>query len=301
MTYGDDGPEITQVWCVAQAHGALYAGVEPAGLFRSEDGGATWAHVGGLREHPSRPDWQPTAGGLCLHAIVPHPSDPRQMWVGISSGGVFHTRDAGRTWDRCAAVVVPAAPGAGPARPGRTSTQPTELHPCVHALALAPSGPSVGTAGGRGYRDGVRLYQQNHRGVYRSDDGGGWLDVSEGLPSRFGFPLAVHPRDAETLYVMPLESDQPGRRHVPGGQMAVWRSRDAGAHWQPLTNGLPPERTSLSVLRGALAVDPLDPAGVYLGTTTGQVYWSADEGETWRALPARLPPVYSVAAMPVYP
>ncbi|MGH2354038.1 MAG: WD40/YVTN/BNR-like repeat-containing protein [Chloroflexota bacterium] len=303
LTYGDDGPEITQVWCVTQAHGVLYAGVEPAGLFRSVDGGATWTHVAGLRHHSSHPEWQATTGGLCLHAIVPHPSDPRQLWVGISSGGVFHTRDGGRTWDRCASVIAldaTGATGAGEARQSQTSTQPAELHPCVHALAPAPPDQLAGPAISRGDGRRRRLYQQNHRGVYRSDDGGQcWLDVNEGLPSRFGFPLAVHPRDAETLYVVPLESDEPGRRHVPGGRMAVWRSRDGGAHWHPLTNGLPQERTSMSVLRGALAVDSLEPAGVYLGTTTGQVYWSADEGETWRALPARLPPIYSVAARPI--
>jgi hypothetical protein len=298
LTYGDDGPEITQVWCVTAAHGALYAGVEPAGLFRSDDGGATWRHVAGLQAHPSRPAWRPAAGGLCLHAIVPHPSDPRQLWVGISSGGVFHTRDGGRTWDRCAAIVPPDAAdeageqGAEQGRAGAAPAAPAVLHPCVHALALA------GAAAGPSER--VRLYQQNHHGVYRSDDGGRrWVDISAGLPSRFGFPLAVHPRHPDTLYVVPLESDEPGRRHVPGGAMAVWRSRDAGAHWQALTDGLPREGTSLSVLRGALALDSLDPAGIYAGTTTGQVFWSADEGETWQALPARLPPIYSIAALPL--
>jgi photosystem II stability/assembly factor-like uncharacterized protein len=305
-----NGPEITQVWCVTRAHGVLYAGVEPAGLFKSEDGGATWAHAAGLREHPSRPTWRETGGGLCLHTILAHPTDPQQLWVGVSSGGVFHTRNGGATWDRRASVVTDGASGAvgGAASGGRLAGEPPaqaiepvrDLHPCVHALALAPHDPSAGSAGGRASGAGVRLYQQNHDGVYRSDDGGrGWQDVSAGLPSRFGFPLAVHPRDAETLYVVPLESDAPGRRYVPGGQMAVWRSRDGGAHWQPLTGGLPRERTSLGVLRGALALDSLQPAGVYVGTTTGQVYWSADEGDTWRTVPARLPPIYSVAVAAV--
>jgi photosystem II stability/assembly factor-like uncharacterized protein len=299
LTYGGEGPEITQVWCVTQAHGALYAGVEPAGLFKSQDGGATWQHVAGLRAHPSRAAWRATGGGLCLHAILAHPSDPQQLWVGISSGGVFHTRDGGVTWDRCTAVVAGGAPAGEAAPDERPASRPLELHPCVHALTLAPWGHSAGSDGGRTYSGGVRLYQQNHDGVYRSDDGGHrWLDVSAGLPSRFGFPLAVHRGDAETLYVVPLECDEPGRRHVPDGQMAVWRSRDGGAHWQRLTDGLPHERTALSVLRGALALDSFQPAGVYVGTTTGQVYWSADEGDTWRALPARLPPIYSIAAMP---
>lgn len=300
LTYGDDGPEITQVWCVTPAQGALYAGVEPAGLFKSGDGGASWQHVAGLRRHPSLSEWQETTGGLCLHAVVPHPDDPQQLWVAISSGGVFHTGDGGESWERCATPIEPVDLLAGAAQPGQDGRQLQPLHPCVHALALAPSVRAAESAAGRDEGSSVRLYQQNHHGVYRSDDGGQhWLDVSGGLPSRFGFPLAVHPRDPHTVYVVPLESDEPGRRHVPGGNMAVWRSRDAGAHWQSLANGLPQERTAMSVLRGALAVDPLDPAGVYLGTTTGQVFWSADEGETWRMVPARLPPIYSLAAMPV--
>ncbi len=294
LTYGDSGPEITQVWCVVAARGARYAGVEPAGLFRSDDGGATWKHVAGLRRHPSQSEWRPAAGGLCLHAIVPHPNDPQQLWAGISAGGVYHTRDGGETWVRCATVV------AGSASAPSGERAPAALHPCVHALALAAPGHAGGPSAAGGGGSAVRLYQQSHDGVYRSDDGGrSWRDISEGLPSRYGFPLAAHPRDPDTLYVVPLESDAPGRRHVPGGAMAVWRSRDGGARWQQLAEGLPQEYTSFSVLRGALAVDTLEPAGIYLGTTTGQVYWSADEGETWRALPARLPPIYSIAALAI--
>ncbi|MEK8022465.1 MAG: exo-alpha-sialidase [Candidatus Hydrogenedentota bacterium] len=278
LTYGDEGPEIRQIWCVtpsvdSSGRRVLYAGVEPAGLFRSEDDGDSWIHVAGLRAHPSRSAWRATAGGMCLHAIVPHPIDPLRIWVGISSGGVFHTGDEGRTWNRCDAVPD------DPLHP--------MLHPCVHALALADA---------QGRDLDPRLYQRNHDGVYRSDDGGvSWRDISAGLPSRFGFPLAVHPRLPETLYVVPLESDQPGRRIVPGGRMAVWRSRDAGAHWQALSRGLPQDRASLSVLRGALALDALDPAGVYVGTKTGQVYWSIDEGDLWKEMPFRLPPIYSIA------
>ena len=283
LTYGDEGPEISQIWCVTAAHGFLYCGVEPAGLFRSADGGASWEHVAALREHPSCSAWRPTNGGLCLHAIVSHPADPQQMWVAISSGGVFYTADGGHSWERQAAVAQTG---------GAPSPDTHELHPCAHALSM--------TLLADGARDTPRLYQQSHDGVYRSDDGGQtWKDVSGGLPSRFGFALAVHPRDPQTLYVVPLENDGSGSRHMPEDNPAVWRSRDAGAHWQALSNGFPKGRASISVLRGALALDSLDPAGVYLGTTTGQVYWSVDEGETWQSLPARLPPIYSVAALAI--
>ena len=272
---GDDQPDVTQVWRVVAAHGALYAGVEPAGLFKSLDRGATWAEVAGLRAHPSRLDWRPSNGGLSLHAVTAHPTDPRQLWVGISAGGILCTADGGATWHRGpSGDTALESNGDAPRRP----------HPCVHALALAAhDGP-------------IRLYQQNHAGVFRSDDGGdSWQDVTPGLPSGFGFPLAVHPRDGDTVYVVPLESEAAERRHVPRGRMAIWRTRDAGATWAPLTHGLPQERAFFSVLRGALATDTLAPAGVYAGTTTGQLYWSADEGDTWRTVPARLPPIYAIA------
>lgn len=276
LTYGDAGPAIEQVWRITPTEGAIYAGVEPAGLFRSRDGGRSWVHVLGLRDHPSVVEWRPTNGGLCLHSVWCHPRNARQMWAAVSSGGVFRTTDGGETWVRCALLA-----GGG------------EPHPCVHALAFTPHGPKAGDC-----VDGVsggQLYQQNHDGVYRSDDGGGtWCDISAGLPSRFGFPLAVHPREPQTVYVVPLQGGAPSVRHVPDGHAAVWRTRDAGTHWERLTRGLPQGRTYLSVLRNALAVDPLAPAGVYFGTPTGHLFGSEDEGDSWFTIATALPPVYAV-------
>jgi photosystem II stability/assembly factor-like uncharacterized protein len=271
LTYGEDGPAVTRVWNVTAANGAIWAGVEPAGLFRSDDGGVTWSHVSGLRDHPSRPGWQPGNGGLILHTIVPHPTDAARMWVGISAVGVFETRDAGATWvARNRGVRADHLPDPLP-----------ETGMCVHKVALHPDRPEV-------------LYQQNHSGVYRSDDGGAaWQDISTGLPSHFGFPIAVHPHDPLTVWTVPLNGDDQGR-FMPDGSAAVWRSRDAGATWERQADGLPQQHAYLGVLREAMAVDRLDPAGVYVGTSTGQLFGSPDEGRTWRLLADFLPPISSV-------
>ncbi len=268
LSYGDEGPVVQKVWHVAGDHGLLYAGVDPAGLFRSADGGATWEHVAGLREHPSCAEWQPGFGGLCLHSIVVHPDDPKRLWVAISAVGTFYSDDGGATWQtRNKGVRAEFAPVRYP-----------EFGQCVHKLLLAPGA--------------ARLYQQNHCGVYRSDDGGQqWHEISEGLPSDFGFPLAIHPHDAQTLYVIPLEGNG---RLVPDGKMAVWRSRDGGDSWTQQTAGLPAENAYLGVLREAMAVDTLDRAGVYFGTSTGQVFGSNDEGDSWMQLTDYLPSVWSV-------
>jgi photosystem II stability/assembly factor-like uncharacterized protein len=274
LTYGDEGLKITTVWNVHSANGTLYAGVEPAGLFRSDDGGLTWQHVAGLREHPSRPEWQPGAGGLCLHSIVTHPTDDERMWVGISAVGTFETTDGGRSWEtRNKGVRADFIP-----------PPPPEFGQCVHKLGLHPARPEV-------------LYQQNHCGVYRSDDGGHeWTDLTPGLPSQFGFPLAVHPHDPATIYVIPLNGDDRGR-HMIDGRAAVWRSRDEGRNWQRLDDGLPQQGAYLGVLREAMATDTLESAGVYFGTSTGQVFGTTDEGEHWRLLADFLPPVWSVEAV----
>ncbi len=271
LTYGDEGPGIATVWSVLAAHGAVYAGTDPAGLFRSDDGGVTWQHVTGLREHPSRPSWQPGAGGLCLHSIVPHPTDRRRMWVGISAVGTFATADGGRTWEtRNRGVRAEFLPERYP-----------ELGQCVHRLGRAPGEADL-------------LYQQNHCGVYRSGDGGrAWAEVSDGLPSDFGFAMAVHPREPRTVYVIPLNGDG---RFMPDAAAAVWRTRDGGDTWARLDHGLPQRNAYLGVLRQAMAIDPLDPAGVYFGTTTGQLFASADEGEHWMLVAEYLPPVRSVGA-----
>ncbi len=271
LSYGDDGPKLITVWNVTPSNGTLFAGVEPAGLFRSDDGGRTWSHVAGLREHPSTPDWEPGNGGLCLHSIVPHPSDAQRMWVGISAVGTFATEDGGTTWEaRNRGVRADFLPGPEP-----------ETGQCVHKLALSGASPEV-------------LYQQNHCGVYRShDEGRQWTEITAGLPSQFGFPLVIHPHDPATIYVIPLNGDDQGR-HMPDGRAAVWRSRDAGESWGRLSDGLPQEHAYLGVLREAMTTDPLEPAGVYFGTSTGQVFGSTDEGQNWRLLADFLPPIWSV-------
>jgi len=273
MGYGPDEPPVTRVWNITPAHGALYAGVEPAGLFRSDDGGLSWTHVAGLREHPSRPEWQPGAGGLILHTIVPHATDPDRMWVAISAVGTFHTRDGGRTWvaQNKGIRSIDGPPDALP-----------ETGYCVHKLGYHPDRPEV-------------LFQQNHVGVYRSDDGGGsWVEIGAPLPSTFGFPMVVHPHQPSTVYAIPLNGDQLGR-YMPDARMAVWRTTDAGDSWQRLTAGLP-EHAWVGVLREAMAADRNDPAGIWFGTSTGQLYGSRDAGDTWSLVADLLPGIESVEA-----
>jgi hypothetical protein len=278
LAYREGEEPIKAVWSLAPAKGSLYAGVEPAGLFRSDDGGTAWRHVAGLRDHPTRPHWQPGGGGLILHSIVPHPEDERQAWVAISSAGVFHTTNGGDSWE-------PRNRGTRADYLPEDQRYP-EFGQCVHCLVMAPGAPD-------------RLYQQNHCGMYRSDDGGrSWESIEAGLPSSFGFPAATHPRDRETLFLVPLNGDIAGR-YVPQAQAAVWRTRDGGQSWQDLREGLPQKEVFFGVLRQAMATDRLEPAGVYFGTNTGSLYASADEGESWRCLARHLPPIYSVETLVV--
>jgi len=271
LTYGEGGPTIRTVWNVTPSAAAVYAGVEPAGLFRSEDRGETWQHVEGLTNHPTRSEWQPGAGGLCLHSIVVHPTDPQRLWVGISSVGAFSTTDGGATWStRNVGVRAGFQPDIYP-----------EFGQCVHKLVMASGRPD-------------RLFQQNHCGVYRSDDSAAtWTEITTGLPSEFGFPMATHPRDDSTVWTIPLNGAELGR-FVPDAAAAVWRTRDAGANWQRLGEGLPQSDAYLTVLREAMASDRLDPAGVYFGTESGHVYASNDEGERWSLIADNLPAVWSV-------
>ncbi len=248
----------------------VYAGVEDAALFRSTDGGQSWHELAGLREHGSGPQWQPGAGGMCLHTIVVDPTRPERIFVAISSAGAFRSDDADKTWQ--------------PINRGLRSEQipnPTaEVGHCVHRIALHPSRPHV-------------LYMQKHWDVMRSDDAGdSWREVSGNLPSDFGFPIDVHAHEPETVYVVPIKSDS--EHYPPDAKLRVYRSRTGGNEWQALTRGLPQRDCYVNVLRDAMAVDALDPCGVYFGTSGGQVYASADAGDSWAPIMRDLPPVLSV-------
>jgi photosystem II stability/assembly factor-like uncharacterized protein len=251
---------------------SIYAGVEDAALFRSDDGGATWEELPALRQHESGSHWQPGAGGLCLHTIVADPGNPARIFVAISAAGAFRTDDGGRTWQpinrglRSEGIPNPTA----------------EVGHCVHRIAMHPSRPNV-------------LFMQKHWDVMRSDDAGdSWREVSGGLPSDFGFAIDVHAHEPETIYVVPIKSDS--EHFPPDGKLRVFRSRTGGAEndWEALTNGLPQKDCYVNVLRDAMAVDRLDPCGLYFGTTGGQVYGSADGGDSWAPIVRDLPAVLSV-------
>lgn len=278
LAYAEGQEPIKAVWSLGVRDGRVYAGVQPAGLFHSDDGGESWNHVEGLQRHPTRPEWSPGGAGLILHSLVLHPDDPGKIWVGISAAGVFHTADGGETWEtRNRGTRADFLP---------EDQRYPEFGQCVHCLVMAPG-------------KSERLYQQNHCGMYRSDDGGRrWDSIEAGLPSSFGFPAAAHPREADTLFLLPLNGDIKGR-FVPDGRAAVWRTRDGGASWQDLRRGLPQENAYFGVLRQAMATDRLDPAGVYFGTSGGALFASADEGESWDCVAQHLPSILSVETLVV--
>ncbi len=248
----------------------VFAGVEDAALFRSVNGGQTWQELPGLRGHETGPRWQPGAGGMCLHTILLDPSNPGRIYIAISAAGAFRTDDGGITWR--------------PINRGLRSEQipdpNAEVGHCVHRIAMHPSRPNV-------------LFMQKHWDVMRSDDAGeSWREISGNLPTDFGFPIDVHAHEPETIYVVPIKSDS--EHYPPNGRLRVYRSRTGGNEWEALTKGLPQRNCYVNVLRDAMAVDAIDPCGVYFGTTGGQVYASADAGDRWSPIVRNLPAVLSV-------
>src|SRR5256885_4525638 len=273
----ETGATLRQIWKIRPGRpdepNKLYCGVEPAALFESEDGGESWSLNRGLYDHPHRAQWQPGGGGLCLHTIVTDPSRPDRLLVAISTGGVYRSDDGGRSWRaRNHGVRADFLPNKDP-----------EFGQCVHKVVRHPSNPD-------------RLFLQNHWGLYRSDDAGdSWRDIANGVPSDFGFAMTTNPHDPDTVYILPLESDE--FRCTPEGRLRVYRTRDAGGSWEPLTRGLPQKDALETVLRDAMTHDTMNPAGIYFGTRSGVVYASADGGASWSEALKGLPPVVSVEAV----
>lgn len=265
--------EFARVWHLEPAPNdpdLVYAGVEDAALFRSVDGGRSWTELAGLRQHTTGSAWQPGAGGLCLHTIALSPLRPDRIIVAISAAGAFRSDDAGTTWKPINRGLVSEG----------IPDPDAEIGHCVHRIAMHPNHPDV-------------LFMQKHWDVMRSDDAGdSWREVSGNLPSDFGFPIAVHAHEPQSIYVIPIQSDS--QRFPPDGKLRVYRSRSGGDHWEPLTRGLPQQDCYVSVLRDAMAVDQLDSCGIYFGTTGGQVYVSPDSGDSWQLIAQNLPPVLSV-------
>jgi photosystem II stability/assembly factor-like uncharacterized protein len=272
LGYDDGGLKLSKVSTLTPAHGRILVGAESVGIFESRDEGASWSLLTTLDGTPGRERWNDPAmqppGHLGLAAIIADPDDPRRFWSVVQGNGLFETTDDGETWT--------------PRNTGLRADWPLEnpeVGYCVHKVAVAP--------------DRERWYQQNHVGMHRSDDGGRtWTEITEGLPSEFGFAAAAHPHDRDTFYVIPLD---PGHgRVMPEGRAAVWRTRDGGSTWQRLDDGLPQQNAHVGVLREAMTIDSLDVPGLYFGTSTGQLFASNDEGDTWSEIAGYLPPISSV-------
>jgi photosystem II stability/assembly factor-like uncharacterized protein len=265
--------EFKRIWHIepsADDPEVVYAGAEDAAIFRSGDGGKSWKELTALRKHSSAPSWQPGAGGMCLHTIIFDPQDPKRVFIAISAAGAFRSDDGGESWKPINRGLV-----------SRYIPVPdAEVGHCVHRLAMHPSRPNV-------------LFMQKHWDVMRTDDAGeSWREISGDLPTDFGFAIDVHAHEPDTVYVVPIKSDE---QHFPlEGALRVYRSRSGGNEWEPLSNGLPQRDCYVNVLRDAMAVDTLDSCGIYFGTTGGQVYASPDAGETWSAIVRDLPAVLSV-------
>jgi photosystem II stability/assembly factor-like uncharacterized protein len=264
---------FTRVWFLKPSltdPDTLFAGVEDAAIFRSRDGGSTWQELPGLRNAKGHL-WQPGAGGMCLHKILIDPQNPNRMYIAISAAGAFRTEDGGDTW-------LPINKGLK--SEFELPDPDADVGHCVHSIAMHPARPDV-------------LFMQKHWDVMRSDNGGdSWFEVSGDLPTDFGFPIAVHSHEPETVYVIPIKSDS--EHFPPEGKLRVYRSRSGGDEWQALTKGLPQENCYVNVLRSALAVDTLDSCGVYFGTTGGQLYASSDSGDSWDAIVRDFPAILSV-------
>ncbi|HET7453852.1 MAG TPA: exo-alpha-sialidase [Thermoanaerobaculia bacterium] len=265
--------EFKRVWHLEPSLGdpdTVYAGVEDAAIFRSTDGGHSWQELSGLRGHGTGPKWQPGAGGMCLHTILLDRANPGRIYTAISAAGAFRSDDGGATWK----TITKGLKSQFLPDPG------AEVGHCVHRIAQHPNRPNT-------------LFMQKHWDVMRSDDAGdSWHEVSGNLPTDFGFVVDVHAHEPNTVYVVPIKSDS---EHFPlDGKLRVYRSRSGGDEWEELGKGLPPKDCYVNVLRDAMAVDTLDPCGVYFGTTGGQVYGSSDGGDTWSAIVHDLPPVLSV-------
>jgi len=266
---------FTRVWHVEPSLSdpdTVYAGVEDAALFKTTDGGKTWAELPGLRTHATAQKWMPGAGGLGTHTIVIDPTNPDRIYVAISAAGVFRTDDGGKTWQ----PMNQGLHSEGIPDPN------AEVGHCVHRIAIHRSNPDV-------------LFMQKHWDVMRSNNSGeSWTEVSGNLPTDFGFCVDVHAHEPETIYVVPIKSDS--EHFPPDGKLRVYRSRKGGDEWEPLTKGLPQANCYVNVLRDAMSVDSLDSCGIYFGTSGGQVYGSANGGDSWTAIVHDLPAVLSVEA-----
>src|SRR5258708_343316 len=272
----DADSAVKQIWQISLAHkdepDTLYCGVEPAALFKSTDAGASWSLVQGLYDHPHRPLWQPGGGGLCLHTILPDPSNSERMHIAISTGGVYRTDDGGESWAvRNVGVRAQFLP---------PDQRYPEFGQCVHKIVSHPENSN-------------RMFLQNHWGLYRSDDGAdSWTDIANGVPSDFGFAMEIDHHDPNSVFIIPLESDE--FRCTPEAKLRVYRTRNAGDSWEPLTGGLPQKHAFDTVLRDGFTGDALPPMGLYLCTRSGKLFGSNDTGESWQAIMEALPAVVCV-------
>ncbi|MGZ4386319.1 MAG: WD40/YVTN/BNR-like repeat-containing protein [Gaiellaceae bacterium] len=275
LTYGEDGPKLSKASSLSLVNGSLFAGVDQPGLFESRDGGLTWSYFSGLEDQAARETWmQPNAsppGNLGIIALIPHPDDPSELLANVQGYGVFRSEDGGSSW----------APWNSGFRADWPQQDPAWGY-CIHKIVTTSA-------------DTQRLFAQSHCGMFRSSDrGANWEEITQGLPGDFGFAAAAHPHDRDSDYFIPVD---PGHARCTPGKLVVWRTEDAGDSWRPLTRGLPQEDAYLGILREGMSNDTLDEPGFYFGTSTGQVFASADEGESWSEIASHLPGIASVEAV----